>query len=479
LTVAGGTGSGLEPELAERLGSGGWVAADEIADRLVDFRGVFHGRALGMARPSSTDEVASVVRTCVAHGTRIVTQGGNTGLSGGAIPVGDRPTVLLSTSRMNAIEEVNTARSTITAQAGVTIEELQDAARRAGRLFAPDWGARGTATLGGGIATNAGGINVLRYGNMREHVFGLEVVLADGTVWDGLRALPKDNSGFDLKQVFIGSEGTVGIVTRAVVKLHPLPAEHRVALAALPGLGSLDELHERARAWVPGALSALELIPEIGVRQIVTRYGATRPLSSVADWYVLIRYSGSFGVGDELVALMADLHGDGVIVDAVVADTASQEENLWLIRDELTATRAFGGFGVKYDLAIPPDRIEAFLDAASRASDAVLPGVTSYAFGHVGDGNVHFTVLRPDGDDDELVAVADAITDAIDRVVWDFDGTISAEHGLGRELPGRISGQKPDIEIEMMRAIKHALDPNELFNPGVMLPPAAGTEGEA
>ena len=206
-----------------------------------------------------------MVSICAEHGVAVTTQGGNTGLSGGAIPTGDRPTVLLSLIRMNAIEEVNAARSTITAQAGVTIEALQDAAAEVDRLFAPDWGARGSATLGGAIATNAGGINVLRYGNMREQVLGLEVVLADGRVWDGLRALPKDNSGFDLKQLFIASEGTIGIVTRAVVRMHPLPAAHRIAFAALRSLADLDDLFSLARAHSPGALSAFELIPEVGV----------------------------------------------------------------------------------------------------------------------------------------------------------------------------------------------------------------------
>jgi len=460
----------LATVLRERCGPDGWLEADEIADRLIDFRGVFVGTALGLARPAATDEVAAVVRTCAEHGASIVIQGGNTGLSGGAIPTGDRPTVLVTLSRMNEIEEVNPTRSTITAQAGVTIEAVQDAARDADRLFAPDWGARGTATVGGGIATNAGGLNVVRYGNMREQVLGLEVVLADGRVWNGLRALPKDNSGFDLKQLFISSEGTIGIVTRAVLKLHSMPAEHRIAIAALRSLSDLNELFSMARSSPPGALSAFELMPEIGVRQVIERFEVKRPIASVSEWYVMLRFSGASGVGDDLVELLAAASDRGLIADAAVAETHAHEANLWVLRDELTATRSFGGFGIKYDLAIPPDRIEVFLVEARAAVAEIIADALPYAFGHVGDGNLHFTVLRPGGDDVELEASAPAITSAVDEIVWKLGGTISAEHGIGRELRSRITGQKPAIEFELMHAIKRTLDPSGVFGPDVMLP---------
>ncbi len=455
--------------IVDRLGAAGWLPADEIRAHLVDFRGVFSGSALGMARPATTEEVAATVRLCAEHGVTVSTQGGNTGLSGGAIPAGDRATVLLSLSRMHAIEEVNAARSTITAQAGVTIEALQLAAAKVDRLFAPDWGARGTATLGGAIATNAGGINVLRYGNMREQVRGLEVVLADGRVWNGLRALPKDNSGFDLKQLFISGEGTIGIVTRAVVALHPLPAESRTAFAAIDSLTGLDDLLHLARSHAPGALSAFELVPEVGVAQVVERFGVVRPITTVTDWYVLVRYSGNEETGEELLAMLARASEAGLVTDAVVADTSAQQDNLWLLRDELTATRSFGGFGVKYDLAVPPDCIRLFIEAATDLVERILPGCVPYAFGHVGDGNLHFTVLRP-GDDTALEAAAPDLRHEIDRLVWRFGGTISAEHGLGRELRDRIVGQKPAVELELMQRIKTAFDPDGLFNPGVMLP---------
>jgi FAD/FMN-containing dehydrogenase len=311
-------------------------------------------------------------------------------------------------------------------------------------------------------------MNVIRYGTMREQVLGLEVVLADGRVWNGLRALPKDNSGFDLRQLFISGEGTIGVVTRAVVRLHPLPAAHRIAFAALRSLADLDDLLHLARSHAPGALNTFELIPEVGVAQVVERFGVVRPIATVADWYVLVRYSGSEETCDELLAVLERSSHAGLVLDAVVPDTSAQQDNLWLLRDELTATRSFGGFGVKYDLAVPPDRIEAFLRAASDAVEQILPGCLPYAFGHVGDGNLHFTVLRP-GDDATLEAVAADLRKAIDRIVWDLGGTISAEHGLGRELRERIVGQKPAVELELMQRIKAAFDPHGVFNPGVML----------
>ncbi|MEP4652871.1 MAG: FAD-binding oxidoreductase [Ilumatobacter sp.] len=473
-------GRSFTDAVRERLGDVGWLDRSEIDAALVDFRGVFTGEAIGMARPSSTAEVSDVVRLAVEHDVAIVTQGGNTGLSGGAVPAAptandDRPRVILSLTRMREIEDVNVDRGTITAQAGVTIEALQQRAADVGRLFAPDWGARGSATLGGAVSTNAGGINVVKHGNMREHVLGLEVVMADGRVWDGLRSLPKDNSGFDLKQLFISGEGTIGIVTRAVVTIHPRPAAQRVAFASLRSLDALNDLMTLARTSTPGALSAIELIPEVGVAQVVERFGVQRPLESIAEWYVLVRYDSAgepVDPGDDLTSLLTDAMSCDLISDGVVASTPAQEANLWLMRDELTATRSFGGFGVKYDLAIPPDRIAEFLRAAEALVDTIVDDALSFAFGHVGDGNLHFTVLTPDRDDGPLEAAAPVLRAALDGLVWEFDGTISAEHGLGRELRDRIVGQKSEVELDLMRSIKHALDPDDRLNPGVMLPSA-------
>lgn len=474
------TEASIVDSIRRRLGDAAWLERSEIDAALVDFRGVFTGEAIGMARPSSTDEVAQVVRLCIDHDVAIVTQGGNTGLSGGAVPAAprpgdERPRLIVSLGRMRDIDDVNVERGTITAQAGVTVEELQLRAAAVDRLFAPDWGARGTATLGGAVSTNAGGINVVRHGNMREHVLGLEVVLADGRVWNGLRSLPKDNSGYDLKQLFIAGEGTIGIVTRAVVRIHPRPREHRIAFVSLDSLDALNDVMTSARTSTPGALSAIELIPEVGVTQVVERFGVQRPLATVADWYLLIRYDSVDADRDEVDGQLTELLGRalaaGSITDGVVASTEAQEANLWTMRDELTATRSFGGFGVKYDLAIPPDRIAAFITRADAVVHDVIDDALSFAFGHVGDGNLHFTVLTPDVDDGPLERAAPTLLTALDRLVWEFDGTISAEHGLGRELRSRIIGQKSDVELDLMRRVKRAFDPDDRLNPGVMIPP--------
>lgn len=462
----------LVDDLRSSLGPRGWLEGVDAATHLVDFREDFSGTALGVARPNSTAQVAEVVERCAANGVAVLAQGGNSGLSGGSVPSGNRPTIILSLTRMRAIELVDAAGFTITAQAGVTIEELQDAAADVDRLFAPDWGARGTATLGGAVATNGGGINVLRYGNTREQIMGVEVVLADGRIWNGLRALPKDNSGYDLKQLFIASEGTLGIVTRAVVKLHPRPAEHRTAFLALVDIGRLNELYSLATSHVPGALSAFELIPEIGVAKVIERYDVQRPLPTVGEWYVLARYSGSEGVADDLLSLLAMASEAGMIDDAVVAESSAQEANLWMLRDELPPPRIFDGYQIKYDLAVPSSRISEFHSEVRVLIESIVPGAMPYVFGHVGDGNLHLTVWPAEGQDAALETAKPDLVAAIDQLVWRYNGTISAEHGLGQELRERIVGQKPAIELELMHRIKAVFDPDGILNPGKLLPDA-------
>lgn len=463
-------GASVAARLQTMLGHSGWLEGADAANHLVDFRSDFAGSAIGVARPKSTAEVADVVRFCAEQNIAILAQGGNSGLSGGSVPSVDRPTIILSLTRMRSIETIDADGYTITAQAGVTVQELQEAAAGVDRLFAPDWGARGTATLGGAIATNGGGINVLRYGNTREQIMGVEVVLADGRIWNGLRALPKDNSGYDLKQLFIASEGTLGVVTRAVVRLHPRPAEHRTAFVSLADIDRLNELFALATNFRPGALSAFELVPEIGVSKVVERYEVQRPLPTVSDWYVLARYSGPTGVSEDLLELLAAASEAGLVDDAVVADSAAQEANLWMLRDELPPPRIFDGYQVKYDLAVPSSRISEFHGEVRELIEAIVPGAMPYVFGHVGDGNLHLTVWPAESEDGLLERQTDVLVAAIDQLVWRYNGTISAEHGLGQELRKRVVGQKPPIELELMQRIKTAFDPAGLLNPGKVLP---------
>jgi FAD/FMN-containing dehydrogenase len=442
---------------------------------LLDWRGVHRGSCLAVARPGSTTEAATVVARCAAAGVSIVPQGGNSGLSGGAIP-GARRSVVVSLERMTHIQTVDADGATVTAEAGCTIEALQDAAADAGLMFAPDWGARGTATLGGAIATDAGGINVLRYGNMRAHVLGIEVVLADGQIWDGLRALHKDSSGYDLKHLFIGSEGTLGLVTRAVVALQPATPFHQSALLGLRSLPALPDVVATSRRMAPRAITALELVPDRGLERVCRVLGIQRPMATRRPWYALVKLADTTPVDERLGELLAALADRDLIDDAVAAGGPEQEERLWTIRDELPIYRLYRhqAMAIKNDAAVPVGAIPDLVDRVERLVRSDAPaGTFSYTFGHAGDGNLHIAVL-PDDDADPapFIDVRDALRDAIDATVLALGGTLSAEHGIGQELLARIGPQKPAVEWAMMRSVKHALDPHDLMNPGKLFPDA-------
>jgi len=463
----------LVVELRQEFGADAVLTGDDAAPFLTDWRGVFCGTAVAVVRPSSTDEVAHVVERCARAGVAIVPQGGNTGLSGGATPLGERPGIVLSLTRMHRIERVDPAGSTLIAQAGCTIDAIQQAARAVERSFAPDWGARGTATLGGAVATDAGGINVLRYGNLRPHVLGIEVVLPDGRVWDGLRALRKDSSGYDLKQLFIGSEGTLGIVTRAVVALEPARPFERTALVAVSSPDAVLPLLGEARRAAGDSLIAFELVPRVGLERVTRRYGIAPPLPHATDDLVLIKLAAADPVVDALAALIADAAKSGLVTDAVVAASGEQEERLWRIRDELPVYRLFEhqAIALKNDTAIPVAHTMDFLRDVRELVEGHAPGALTYAFGHVGDGNLHVAVLPDDGDDPQpFLDARDDLREAIDALTFRFGGTLSAEHGIGRDLVARIGPQKPPIEWELMRLLKTAFDPSGLMNPGAMMP---------
>ena len=460
------------------LGDVGVLTGDQAAPFLVDPRGVHVGSALAVVRPASTAEVQAVVRTCGEHGVAIVPQGGNTGLSGGTAVAADTPSVVVSLSRMNEIEAVDPHRWSMTVQAGVTIQAMHEAAAATDRMFAPDWGARGTATIGGAIATDAGGNNVLRYGNLRDNVLGIEAVLADGRIWDGTRALRKDSSGYDLKQLFIGSEGTLGLVTRAVVRLHPPATHEQSALAAIPGLDGLNDLYALAQQTAPGMVTAFELIPEIGMQRVCEIYDVPRPIQTEAAFYVLVKLGSTQPVTDALGSFLERAAEQGRILDAVVAATADQEERLWLIRDELPPQRIFPDtqkVGLKMDTAVPVDRMAEYHDAVLGAAAEVVPDAIAYGFGHVGDGNLHVMILpaRPD-DMDAFLALRPELERRVDETTFAMGGTLSAEHGVGRHLRSRIQAQKPAVEWELMRSVKAVFDPDGIMNPGALLPAAEG-----
>jgi FAD/FMN-containing dehydrogenase len=465
----------MTTEVLDRLraivGDEAVVTGDEAATHLVDWRAVYTGEALAVVHPASTDEVSAVVSWCGAHGVAVVSQGGNTSLSGGATPASSRPTIVLSTRRMRRVVAVEPDRYTITVEAGCTIEQVQDAARAVDRAFAPDWGSRGTATVGGGISTNAGGMNVLRFGTMREHILGVEVVLPDGRVWDGRRALRKDSTGYDLKQLFIGAEGTLGVITQAVLALQPAEPHVASGFAALHDLGDLTALFSLGRRLAAASMSAFELVPELGLASVCSAMGLPRPLDTTAEWYVLVRFASAAPVEEQLASFLAAGVERGYLVDAVVAASPEQEQRLWTIRDELNGARRFAlhGDAVKMDAAVPIDRAVELIDGARTLAAEIAPGNVVYAFGHVGDGNVHlYVVPRDESVLDEFAALRPRLTLALDELTIGLGGTLSAEHGVGRELRERIVGQKSAIELELMRAVKHAIDPDHVMNPGIL-----------
>lgn len=462
-------------ELRTIVGNPGLVLAEDMAPFLLDWMERYRGDAVAVVRPADTEEVSKVISCCAEHGLAVVPQGGNTGLSGGSIPTAV-PSVVLSLQRMNSIEAVDPDRFALTVQAGATIESIQEAARAVDRSFAPDWGARGTASIGGAISTNAGGINVLHSGSMRENILGLEVVLANGRIWNGLRSLRKDSSGVDLKQLFIGAEGTLGVVTRAVLRLQSHLAHQQTAFVALSDVDRLLELLALARRT--GGLTAFELIPELGIQAVCEKFPSIqRPLpAAISDWYALIRMSGSEPVSDQLATLLGEATDLGLVVDAVVASTADQETNLWTLRDELPAHRLFphGDIGIKFDVAVPIDLLPNYLAELTARCETATPAILPYSFGHAGDGNLHL-YLMPGIDADEATVEAFAanrieLRTEVYELTWGYGGTISAEHGIGQSLRSEIVGQKSEVELDLMHRVKAALDPDSVFNPGKLLP---------
>jgi FAD/FMN-containing dehydrogenase len=470
--------------LKSHLGPQGWLDGDEAASWTRDVRGSYGGRALLVARPASTEEVATTVRICRAHAVAVVPQGGNTGLCGGAVPLSNpSPCIVMSLARMNRIVSIDPLRYTVTAEAGCVVQAIQEAASDVDRVFAPDWGARGSAAIGGAISTNAGGINVLRFGNTREQVLGLEVVLPDGRVWNGLRALRKDSSGIDLKHLFIGAEGTLGIVTRAVLRLHPRPPREQTLFGAVGDISRLTELFALARSMGDAELSAFELIPGDLVDMALDRYSTlVRPMATPAAWHVLVRLSGREDITDTLERFFVEAMEKGLLTDAALAGNLAQERNLWDLRDAISPLRMMTGKMLKWDASVPIDRIVAFLAEAQRRVGAVHPPAKVIAFGHVGDGNLHLSVwperTTEIAGDRAFDALCERIVSAVDALVWEFGGSICAEHGVGVENLTRLRGQKTPLEFEMMAKIKAMFDPDNFMNPGKVFDASFGRSSD-
>jgi D-lactate dehydrogenase (cytochrome) len=463
--------------IAAVVGTKGVIAdAAAMAPYLVEERGLYRGAARLVVRPASTAEVAAVVRICAEARLPIVPQGGNTGLVGAAVPPEEGNAILLCLGRMSAIRAIDPIDHTITVEAGCVLAEVQRAAAAADRLFPLSLGAEGSCQIGGNLATNAGGIAVLRYGSMRDLTLGLEVVLPDGRVWDGLRALRKDNTGYDLKQLFIGSEGTLGIITAATLKLFPRPREVETAFLGLSRVEDAMALFARAREASGDQLTAFELIPRLGLEMALRHVpGTVEPLASRQRWHVLLEVSSSqtgSGLRASLEAFLETAMKDGLVADGIIAASAAQSRALWRIREGMVEGQKHEGGSIKHDVSVPVSRVADFILAATAAVEATLPGIRPVAFGHVGDGNVHFNLSQPPRADTRVFLARWAeFNHIVHELVRRFGGSISAEHGIGRLKRDELPRYKSSLELELMRHVKRALDPEGLMNPGKVLPP--------
>ena len=460
--------------LAAIVGPGHVLTADgDMAPYLGDWRGRYRGKALCVVRPGSTAEVAAVVRACGAAGAPIVPQGGNTSHCGASIPDLTGCAVLLSLSRMNAIRAIDAANNTITVEAGCVLQNVQEAAAAAGRLFPLTLAAEGSCQIGGNLATNAGGVQVLRYGNARELTLGLEVVLPSGEVWDGLRGLRKDNTGYDLKQLFIGSEGTLGIITAAVLKLFPLPRATATAWLAIGSAHAAIRLLNEFQAAFGTALTACELVSDVSLGLVLKNIrGARAPLAD-SPWHLLVELSGpgdDAALRESLERFLEGALETGGIADAVVAQSGEQAEQLWILRESVSEAQKIEGFSIKHDISVPVSCIGEFLDRAGAALQAAYPGIRIVAFGHVGDGNLHYNQSKPEaGENAAFIAAQPQVNRIVHDIIHDLGGSISAEHGIGQLKREEILRYKSRVEMDMMRAVKQALDPRGMMNPGKVL----------
>lgn len=460
------------------LGAKGWTcAADDMAAWLTDWRGRFTGRALGMASPASTAELAAFVRLCAEYGVPIVPQGGNSGMSGGATPDSSGAAVLLVTRRMHAIRAIDAAARTATCEAGVILQVLHEAAAQQGLRFPLSLGGKGSATVGGLISTNAGGTQVLRHGSMRALVLGLEAVLADGSVFDQLTPLKKDNRGFDLKQLLIGSEGTLGIVTAAALRLEPAIADRRVLWAGCATLHDARALLLLAQDMAGAMLEGFEVLPAHSLDAVLAHLPDARaPLAGDHAWHALIELVADADQAERLEPLAEKLlvtaFERDLVADATIAQSEAQAEAFWLIRESISPAERAIGPAVQHDISVPVEKMPAFMEAIIPAMEARWPGTTAIGFGHLGDGNIHLHVIAPPDTVDGPAWQAGegkAISRDVHDMVTAWGGSISAEHGIGQLKRDELARLGDPVALAMLRAVKQALDPQGLLNPGKLV----------
>ncbi|MEI8394769.1 MAG: FAD-binding oxidoreductase [Rhodospirillaceae bacterium] len=451
---------------------------DEAADTapyLSEWRGRFTGRCRAVVRPANTAEVAEVVRLCCEAGQAIVPQGGNTSLVGGSIPFETGEEIVLSLSRLNRIRDLDPLNHTVTVEAGCVLQTVREAVAEADRLLPLSFGAEGTCQIGGCLSTNAGGTMTVRYGNTRDLVLGLEAVLPDGRIWNGLRRLRKDNTGYDLKHLFIGAEGTLGIITAAVLKLYPRPQQVETAFVAVADPAAAIALLSDMREATGDAVTAFELIPRIGIDFALRHVtGTIDPLAERHEWYVLTEAGAgrrSEGFRSLFESGLEKSFEAGTVLDAVIAESTTQQRAFWFIREAIVEAQKYEGGSLKNDVSVPVSRVADFIREATEAVCARIPGIRAVPFGHVGDGNIHFNLNQPEGADTAaFMARWDEIQTTVNDIVRAMDGSISAEHGIGRIKRTELSRVKDALDIELMRAIKTAFDPKGIMNPGKLVP---------
>ncbi len=467
--------------LRDAVGERGIITdADDMVPYITDHRDLFHGAAGAVLRPATTEETAAVIAICAETGTAVVPQGGNTGLVGGSVPDASGDAIVLNLGRINKVREIDPLNNTMTVEAGCVLADLQAAAEEADRLFPLSLGAEGSCMIGGNLSTNAGGVQVLKYGNARDLVLGLEVVLADGRVWNGLNALRKDNTGYDLKHLFIGAEGTLGVITAAVLKLFPRPGQVETALLAVPRLNDVIQLLSDARAASGDCVTGFELLPRLGL-ELVTKHfdGVRAPMETVSPWYVLMEWSAGESASPDanegtlrtaLENFLEAQFNAEVVTDAVIANSEAQTQELWYIREVLPESQTREGGSIKHDVSVPVSKVADFITEGSRRLEARMEGIRVFPFGHVGDGNIHFNVTQPEA------MTRDAFYEhwkPMNRIVHDLvmkmGGSFSAEHGIGLLKREELAHYGEPLDLELMRRIKDALDPRGIMNPGKML----------
>ncbi len=469
------------PDLIEQLrqivGAPHVLTEGDLSAWEQDWRRRVHGKALAVVRPASTQEVAAVVKACAAAGAPIVPQGGNTGLSVGSTPDTSGREVVLSLTRMNAVRALDPDNLTLTVEAGCILQNVQEAAEKAGLLFPLSLAAEGSCTIGGNLGTNAGGTQVVRYGNTRELCLGLEVVNAQGEVWSGLSGLRKDNTGYDLRNLFIGSEGTLGVITAATLKLYPRPAAQLTAWAAVPSMEQAVRLLALAHQHLGAGLTGFEVMGRFALQLVDKHMPQLRvPFIDQPDipWAVLLENSDSESeqhARERFEALLETAFEQGCVQDAVVAESITQAQQLWSIREHIPLAQAEEGLNIKHDISVPISRIPAFVEHTDALLQREIPGVRLVNFGHLGDGNLHYNVQAPEGGDAKafLRDQEDRVNHLVYEAVAQFGGSFSAEHGVGALKTDKLERYQSPVALSMMRAIKQALDPQNLMNPGRVL----------